>query len=47
VTILGRTVHTTLGRNIWRSGDTGSVIRALKRVVHEETLAGETLQGLG
>ena len=37
----------TFGRNIWQSGNTGGVIRALKRVVHEGALASEALQGLG
>jgi DhnA family fructose-bisphosphate aldolase class Ia len=37
----------TFGRNIWQSGDTGGVIRALKRVVHEGVSAGDALQGFG
>jgi len=35
----------TFGRNIWQSGDTGGVIQALKRVVHEGASAGEALMG--
>lgn len=37
----------TFGRNIWQSGNTGGVIQALKRVVHEGVSAGEALNGLG
>jgi DhnA family fructose-bisphosphate aldolase class Ia len=37
----------TFGRNIWQSGSTGGVIRALKRVVHEGAPAGEALKRLG
>jgi DhnA family fructose-bisphosphate aldolase class Ia len=37
----------TFGRNIWQSGNTGGVIGALKRVVHEGASADEALSGLG
>jgi DhnA family fructose-bisphosphate aldolase class Ia len=37
----------TFGRNIWQSGNTDGVIRALKRVVHEGVPTDEALSELG
>jgi class I fructose-bisphosphate aldolase len=37
----------TFGRNIWQSGNTGGVIRALKRVVHEGDSVSKALKELG
>jgi fructose-bisphosphate aldolase, class I len=30
----------TFGRNVWQHADTGKIVRAIKKVVHEEDLAG-------